>query len=84
MDGLPPITAEKLKPFLHNGVDQFAEQTIEPVNAASSGRLAPADAVFDRDHASVSIGVREMACRLNRDAGRFDRAAGITCRRVGR
>jgi hypothetical protein len=36
MDELPQITAEKLKVFLHNGVDQFAEQMIDTVNAAAS------------------------------------------------
>lgn len=39
------------------------------------GSLAPADAVIAADQASISEGVREMACRLNNDGVCFRRAA---------
>lgn len=40
-----------------------------------SGSVAPLDAWIMADGASVTIGVREMACRLNNDAASFARAA---------
>lgn len=39
------------------------------------GSLAPADGFIDREERTVSIGVREMACRLNNDSHNFDRTA---------
>jgi len=40
-----------------------------------TGSLAPADALVDRRGESVTLGVREMACRENQAASSFDKAA---------
>jgi hypothetical protein len=40
-----------------------------------TGSLAPADALVDRRGESVTLGVREMACRENQAATSFDKAA---------
>lgn len=39
------------------------------------GSVAPADEFIDLEERTVSIGVREMACRLNNDSHNFDRTA---------
>lgn len=39
------------------------------------GSVAPVDEQLDRQQATVSVGVREMACRLNNDCASFDTAA---------
>ena len=43
--------------------------------ATGQGSVAPADEVIDPGLASISIGVREMACRLNNDSTSFDKTA---------
>ena len=40
-----------------------------------TGSVAPADALVDRRGESVTLGVREMACRENQAASSFDKAA---------
>ena len=44
-------------------------------HAASVGSLVPVDAVIDPGLSNVSVGVREMACRLNNDSTSFDKTA---------
>lgn len=44
-------------------------------HASQTGSLAPADAVVDQQGATVTPGVREMACRENQAATSFDKAA---------
>ena len=44
-------------------------------HAAGVGSLAPMEQLLDTQQASVSVGVREMACRLNNDGTSFDNAA---------
>lgn len=39
------------------------------------GSVAPADSFLDVEERTVSLGVREMACRLNNDSHNFDRTA---------
>jgi hypothetical protein len=39
------------------------------------GSVAPVDEYVDRRQATVSVGVREMACRLNDDGMSFDKTA---------
>ena len=39
MEELPRISPAKLKSFLHNRVDEFAEQMIDQVNSAAWGQL---------------------------------------------
>lgn len=42
-------------------------------HAPGHGSVVPSDEVIDPGLASVSIGVREMACRLNNDSTSFDK-----------
>jgi hypothetical protein len=44
-------------------------------HSAGQGTLTPLDAWVDLAEASISLGVREMACRLNGDGKNFDKAA---------
>lgn len=44
-------------------------------HAAASGSVVPADAVINPGLSNVSVGVREMACRLNNDSTSFDKTA---------
>src|SRR5262249_38306473 len=39
------------------------------------GSIAPLDALLEQTAAAISIGVRELACRLNQHAASFDKAA---------
>jgi hypothetical protein len=43
---------------------------------ADGSNVYPADAVIERARCTVSLGVRELACRLALDAHSFERAAG--------
>jgi hypothetical protein len=42
---------------------------------SSAGSVAPADGFIDVEERTVSLGVREMVCRLNNDSHNFDRTA---------
>ena len=44
-------------------------------HAPQTGSLAPADPTVDRQGATVTPGVREMACRQNQGATSFEKAA---------
>jgi hypothetical protein len=44
-------------------------------HSAADGTTAPLDRWVDAVEASISLGVREMACRLNGDSKNFDKAA---------
>jgi hypothetical protein len=44
-------------------------------HSEGEGSVAPADEFIDVEEQSVSMGVREMACRLNNDSHNFDRTA---------
>jgi hypothetical protein len=41
----------------------------------STGSVTPLDALLDSAEAALTVGVREMACRLNQAARNFDKAA---------
>jgi hypothetical protein len=41
----------------------------------STGSITPLDALLDAAEATLTVGVREMACRLNQAARNFDKAA---------
>ena len=43
--------------------------------SAGEGTTTPLDAWVDAVEATISLGVREMACRLNGDGKNFDKAA---------
>jgi hypothetical protein len=44
-------------------------------SGSSAGSVVPADQVIDPNMATVTVGVREMACRLNNDGTSFDTTA---------
>src|SRR6185312_632961 len=44
-------------------------------HCAGQGTITPLDSWLDVAQASISLGVREMACRLNGDGKNFDKAA---------
>lgn len=48
--------------------------------SAAEGSTAPLDRWVDAVEASISLGVREMACRLNGDGKNFDKAAANLAR----
>jgi hypothetical protein len=41
----------------------------------STGSITPMDTLLDIAEASITVGMRELACRLNKDASNFDKAA---------
>jgi hypothetical protein len=49
-------------------------------HSAAAGTTAPLDRWVDSVEASISLGVREMACRLNGDSKNFDKAAANLAR----
>jgi hypothetical protein len=44
-------------------------------HSSDEGSTAPLDAWLDTVESTISLGVREMACRLNGDGKNFDKAA---------
>ena len=44
-------------------------------HSSDEGSTTPLDAALDAAEATISVGVRELACRLNQSASSFDRAA---------
>lgn len=44
-------------------------------HSAAEGSTTPIDAVLDAAEATISLAVRELACRLNQNASNFDKAA---------
>ena len=44
-------------------------------HSSAQGTITPLDSWVDLAEASISLGVREMACRLNGDGKNFDKAA---------
>jgi hypothetical protein len=49
-------------------------------SAPRTGSVTPLDALLDLAEASITVGAREMACRLNKDASNFDKAAANLAR----
>src|SRR4029077_18835895 len=49
-------------------------------HSPDEGTTAPLDAWLDTCEATISLGVREMACRLNGDGKNFDKAAANLAR----
>ena len=50
-------------------------------HSAGEGTTAPTDALPDLAEAAISLGVRELACRLNGAASNFDKTASDLARR---
>ena len=79
----PPLHPETAKPLQNKGPD---ERTLLTLNgrislsrrryaAAGAGSCYPLDTWLDRAEDSLSLGLREMACRLNLASRNFDKAA---------
>src|SRR5207248_10381791 len=57
-----------------------ANHVLRSIPTRRSSDLTPLDAWVDAVEASISLGVREMACRLNADSKNFDKAAANLAR----
>jgi hypothetical protein len=79
----PPLHPETGKPLQNKGRDEHSLLTINGRIALSHRRYAasgvgscyPLDSWLDRAEDTISLGVREMACRLNLASRNFDKAA---------
>ena len=79
----PPLHPETGKPLANKGRDEHSLLTVNGRIALSRRRYAaagvgscyPLDAWLDRAEDTISLGVREMACRLNLASRNFDKAA---------
>src|SRR5271155_498792 len=48
-------------------------------HGADVGSLTPLDGYLDKAEKTISVGAREMACRLNGDGKNFDKTAANLC-----
>ena len=79
----PPLHPETAKPLQNKGADEHTILTINGRISLSRRRYAapgvgssyPLDVWLDRAEDSLSLGLREMACRLNLASRNFDKAA---------
>ena len=79
----PPLHPETAKPLQNKGTDEHTILTINGRISLSRRRYAapgvgssyPLDIWLDRAEDSLSLGLREMACRLNLASRNFDKAA---------
>jgi hypothetical protein len=79
----PPKDQTTGKTKRNKGRQDFTVQTINGRvrlvrrrwHSANEGSSAPIDAWIDTAESTISLGVREMACRLNGDGKNFDKAA---------
>jgi hypothetical protein len=79
----PPLHPQTAKPLQNKGPDEHTVLTINGRITLSRRRYAapeagssyPLDAWLDRAEDSLSLGLREMACRLNLASRNFDKAA---------
>jgi hypothetical protein len=79
----PPLHPQTAKPLQNKGSDEHTILTINGRISLSRRRYAapgvgnayPLDAWLDRAEDSLSLGLREMACRLNLASRNFDKAA---------
>src|SRR4051812_29386589 len=80
----PPLHPQTNQPLQNKGADEHSILTINGRISLSRRRYAasgvgssyPLDAWLDRAEDSISLGLREMACRLNLASRNFDKAAG--------
>jgi uncharacterized protein UPF0236 len=80
----PPVNATTNQRYRHKGRQPYSLLTINGRlhlvrtrwHDQEQGSATPADAWLDEAEATISEGVREMACRLNQDATSFQKAAG--------
>ena len=79
----PPLDPQTGKRLRNKGRQDYSVLTINGRvhlwrrrwHGASVGTLTPLDLWLDAAEASVSVGVREMSCRLNGNSKNFDRTA---------
>jgi hypothetical protein len=79
----PPLHPQTSKPLPNKGADDHSILTVNGrivlsrrrYAAAGVGSCYPLDSWLDRAEDSLSLGVREMACRLNLASRNFDKAA---------
>lgn len=79
----PPLHPETGKPLQNKGADDHTLLTINGritlfrrrYSALGADSVYPLDSWLDRAEATFSLGVREMACRLNLGSRNFDKAA---------
>jgi hypothetical protein len=84
----PPKDPSTSKNKHNKGRQDFTVQTINGRvrlwrrrwHSATEGSTTPIDAWLDAAESTVSLGVREMACRLNGDGKNFDKAAANLAR----
>jgi hypothetical protein len=79
----PPKNDQTGKNFRNKGRQVYSTSTINGRvtlkrirwHDAEMGSVTPLDVYVDRAEQTISVGVREMACRLNGDSKNFDKAA---------
>ena len=79
----PPLSAATGRPKRHKGRQAYSVLTINGRlrlqrvrwHCPSDGSETVTDRLLDEVEATISEGVREMACRLNQDASSFQKAA---------
>lgn len=84
----PPKDQTTGKTKRNKGRQDFTVQTINGRvrlvrrrwHSADEGSASPIDAWLDSAESTISLGVREMACRLNGDGKNFDKAAANLAR----
>ena len=87
----PPNDATSGKKKRNKGRDEFTVLTVlDRVrlmrcrwHSSAEGTTTPIDSWLDAAEATVSLGVREMACRLNANASNFDKTAENLARAAG-
>jgi hypothetical protein len=79
----PPQHPQTGKPLQNKGPQEYSVLTVNDRivlkrrrwSAPGAGSTTPLDAWLDTAEATVSLGVRELACRLNQGGRNFDKAA---------
>ena len=75
----PPLSPTHDRPLRNKGRQPYSLQTVNGKiklrrirwHSAQDGGLTPTDAWLDEAEATISLGVREMACRLNQGSTSF-------------
>lgn len=79
----PPLDPRSHKRCKNHGLQSYTVVTVIGEvtlrrrwwSCPSEGSFAPVDDLIDLDHATYTVGVREIACRLNNDGKSFDGTA---------
>lgn len=79
----PPISPTNQRPLRNKGRQPYTMQTVNGKiklqrtrwHSPQDGGLTPTDAWLDEAEATISLGVREMACRLNQGSTSFQATA---------